>query len=307
MANKLVSVIIPVFNCKEYLARSIESALAQSHSALEIVAVNDGSTDGSAEVLASYASRIKVINQPNAGPSAARNNGVAHASGNYLAFLDGDDLWDPRKTEVQLAALKAHPKAVAIYCDHRSIDAEDQILGYTGALEHSRSSGKILEDLIRGQRIKSPTLVMVKREAFDAVGGFDPALRFSEDYDLWLRLAMMGPILYQVDTLASYRVHGGNISLAPGQELKAFEGNLHALEKLVFEASDIEPRLRELAREMLYTTALGLGWARRRAGSAWGAAQAYRRALALKPASLRAWTGLLGSFFSSMGESARVK
>lgn len=300
MATDLVSVVIPVFNCKDYLARCIESALSQTHHPLEIVAVDDGSTDGSADILTSYAPRITVVDQANSGPSAARNNGVAHTSGGYLAFLDGDDLWDPRKTEVQFAALKEHPKAVAVYCDHRSIDAEDLVLGPTGALEHSRSSGRILEDLIRGQRIKSPSLVMVRREAFDAVGGFDTALRFSEDYDLWLRLAARGPILYQVETLASYRVHGGNISLAPGQELKAYAGNLHALEKLVLKISEIDPGVRELAREKLYATALGLGWARRRAGSARGAAHAYRRALALKPGSLRAWAGFLGSLFSSM-------
>lgn len=307
IASDLVSVVIPVFNCKDYLARCIESALSQTHKPLEIVAVDDGSTDGSADVLASYASRIAVVSQANSGPSAARNNGVTHTSGSYLAFLDSDDLWDPRKTEVQFAALKEHPRAVAVYCDHRSVDAEDHVMGYTGALEHSRSSGSILEDLIRGQRIKSPTLVMVKREAFDAVGGFDTTLRYSEDYDLWLRLAVKGPILYQVETLASYRVHGGNVSLAPGQELKAYEGNMYALEKLVFENSGVDLRIKELAREKLYSTALSLGWARRRAGSARGAAQAYRCALALEPASLRAWTGFLSSFFSSMGYSAREK
>lgn len=307
MAGDLVSVVIPVFNCKDYLARCIESALAQTHQQLEIVAVDDGSTDGSADVLASYANRLIVVAQANAGPSAARNNGVRHSSGDYLAFLDGDDLWDPRKTELQLAILKAHRKAVAVYCDHRSVDADGRVLGATGALEHPRSSGRMLEDLIRGQRIKSPSVVMVRREAFEAVGGFDPILRYSEDYDLWLRLAAQGPILYQVDTLASYRVHGGNVSLGPGRELKECVGNLHALEKLVFGNPGVDRVACELAREKLFFTAMDLGWMRRRAGDAREAVAAYRRALALNPASPRAWTGFLSAFVSSLGQPTRAK
>jgi len=306
MINDTVSVIVPVFNCRDYLAGCIESALSQTHQPIEIIAVDDGSTDGSADILASYKLRITVITQANAGPSAARNNGVAHSSGEYLAFLDGDDLWDPRKIEAQLAILKAHPKAVAVYCDHRSIDAEDRVLGYTGALEHSRASGSILEDLIYGQLIKSPSLVMVRREAFDAVGGFDTFLRYSEDYDLWLRLAARGPILYQVETLASYRVHGGNVSLGPDQNIKALAGNLHALGKLALEAQGIKPQVRALAREKLFSTALGLGWAHRQAGAKRKAAQAYRRALTLKPTSLRAWVGFLSSHLSIMVQSPRA-
>lgn len=307
MANDIVSVIIPVFNCKEFLAKAIDSALAQTYQPLEIIAIDDGSTDSSTDILASYQPRITVINQLNAGPSAARNNGARHASGDYLAFLDSDDLWDPRKTEIQVAALKAHPKAVATYCDHRSIDAKGQILGHTGALEHARSSGKILEDLIHGQRIKSPSLVMVRRDSFNAAGGFDTDLRFSEDYDLWLRLALLGPILYQLDTLASYRVHGNNISLAPGQELKAFEGNLRALEKLSAKISGLGPGVKLLAHDKLFSTALGLGWALRGSGSAKGAAQAYQRALKLNPFSLRAWAGLLGSYFSCIKSLLKLR
>lgn len=307
MVDDKVSVIVPVFNCRNYLGRCIESALSQTHQPIEVVAVDDGSTDGSAEILASYLPRIAVIAQKNAGPSAARNNGVAHSSGEYLAFLDGDDLWDPQKTAAQIAVLKAHPKAVAVYCDHRSIDTEDQILGYTGALDYSRSSGWVLEDLIHGQRIKSPSLVMVRRDAFEAVGGFDTYLRYSEDYDLWLRLAVSGPILYQVETLASYRIHGGNVSLGPDRDLKALAGNLHALRKLALETWGIEPRIKELAREKLFSTALGLGWAQRQIGAKRDAAQAYRQALDLKPTSLRAWTGFLSSLFTGKGPPAHAK
>jgi glycosyltransferase involved in cell wall biosynthesis len=303
----LVSVIVPVFNGRDYLAQAIESAFAQTHPAIEIVAVDDGSTDGSADILASYAPRITVVTQTNAGPSAARNRGVAHSSGDYLAFLDGDDLWDPDKTGAQLASLKAHPKAVAIYCDHRSIDASGQVLGLTGALEHPRSSGNILEDLIRGQRIKSPSFVMVRRAAFDAVGGFDESLRYAEDYDLWVRLAMIGPILYQLDTLASYRVHGGNVSLGPGSGLKVSEGILHALEKLAFQRPGVDAEITELARQRLYSTALHLGWAQRQVGAPWKAAQAYRRALGLRPTSSKALLGLLSSLFSVAGGAVRER
>lgn len=298
MANDLVSVVVPVFNCRDYLARCLDSALAQTHRPIEVIAVDDGSTDGSSDILFSYGSRIRVVTQENSGPSAARNNGIAKATGDYVAFLDGDDIWDARKTEVQLAAMKLHPEALAVYCDHRSIDAGDLIMGVTGALDHPRSSGKILEDLIRGQRIKSPSLVMARRDALNAVGGFDPALRYSEDYDLWLRLATRGPILYQLDTLASYRVHGGNVSLTPGSDLKALEGNLLALEKLVSQGQALESNAIKLTLERLHSIALDLGWARRRSGARRGAARAYWRALKMRPGSCRAWAGLIWSMFS---------
>lgn len=293
-----ISVIIPVFNAKGYLAECIDSVLAQTYRSIEIIVVDDGSTDGSAEILSGYGDRVTLVRQRNAGASTARNRGAAHAKGEFLAFLDSDDAWDATKLEKQVALLNMHTKAVATYCDHRTIDAQGAVIGSTEALECPRSSGRIAEDLIRGVRIKSPTLVMVRRSAFDELGGFDPTLRYAEDHDLFIRLAVMGPVLYQIETLASYRVHEASLSFAPGNELKAYEGILRVLEKLVFETPELPPRVRALARQEMYTTALGVGWARRRAGFGRESAQAYRQALHLKPMSLQAWGGYLRSLLA---------
>lgn len=292
-AGTLVSVVVPVHNCRPYLATCLDSALAQTHAALEVIAVDDGSTDGSAEVLAAYAGRIRVVSQRNAGASAARNHGAALARGSFLAFLDSDDTWDPEKTARQVALLQQHPRAVATYCDHRTVDAGGRLTGYSEALDAPRSSGRIVEDLIRGVRIKSPTLVMLRRQAFEAVGGFDQTLRYAEDHDLFIRLALQGPVLYQIDTLASYRVHDASLSFAPGAELKASEGLMRVLEKLVFESDAVPRKVRAAAMDELFHAAVGVGWARRQAGLRGPAAQAYRRALSLRPAALRVWAAYL--------------
>jgi len=110
-----VSAIIPVFNGANYVAEAIESVMAQTHPVDEIVVVDDGSTDDSTEVLARFGDRIRVVHQENRGESAARNRGIAAASGEVLAFLDHDDLWTPHKVEVQVAALRADPAPVAVF------------------------------------------------------------------------------------------------------------------------------------------------------------------------------------------------
>lgn len=291
--DALVSVVVPVYNCRPYLASCLESALAQTYPALEVIVVDDGSTDGSAELLAAFAGRIRVVAQRNAGAAAARNLGASHARGSFLAFLDSDDTWDPEKTAAQVALLQRHPRAVATYCDHRTIDAAGQLTGYSEALDAPRSSGRIVEDLLHGVRIKSPTLVMLRRQVFEDVGGFDPTLRYAEDHDLFIRLALAGPVLYQVDTLASYRVHDASLSFAAGADLKAYEGIMRVLEKLAFETPGVPAKVRAAALDELFHATVGVGWARRQAGFQQSSAQAYRRALSIRPGALRVWAAYL--------------
>ena len=141
MTQSLISVVIPVYNGSRHLRTCINSALNQTYPMVEIVAVNDGSSDNSMEILKSYGDRIRVIDQANSGPAIARNNGVKTCHGELVAFLDQDDVWDNIKLERQAALLMHHSEALATYCDHRGIDEHGVVTSPTGALYHPRASG----------------------------------------------------------------------------------------------------------------------------------------------------------------------
>lgn len=296
----LVSVVVPVFNCERYVGAAIEAALAQSHRPLEIIAVDDGSTDRSAEVLRSFVPLITVISQPNEGVSAARNAGIRASKGRYVAFLDADDVWRPDKLARQVSLLERHPSAVACYVDHDVIDADGATQSPTAALFGPRCSGVITKALLEFTVIVTPSLVMARRSALDRAGLFRQGFRNAEDLNMWLRLSVLGPILYDVATLASYRRHGSNNY--KGMNADAAMCTLAAVQD--FEQSlpyDVDARTRQLAaaavtRKML-DTAHGMA-IERRFGEAW---QWYARTLRRQP-SAAAFKGLVSAGRGWMAE-----
>lgn len=294
MKSGLVSVILPVYNGTAYLEATLESALRQHYPQVEIIAVDDGSRDASAQILERYAGQITVIAQANAGPAAARRAGVAASQGEYLAFLDQDDLWDEDKLARQVAVLQAHPGSVATYCDHRSIDRNGELIGGTGAETHMRASGLILDALIHGNFILSASLVMLRRVAYDKAGGFDVSQPYwGDDYDLWMRVASLGPFLYLLDTLVSYRRHGGNTS---GSDYQMLAGNVHALKNVErFLARSVPTHTRRALRRARYRTTLGKAWQLRLACRPVQAFWAYLECLRLSPWHPRVWLGLVQS------------
>src|SRR5207249_11176371 len=116
MMNKMVSVVIATYNCRRYVGEAVESALAQSYQPIEVIVVDDGSTDGTAEELRPFKDRIRYLVQANQGPAAARNHGIRAARGEYVAFLDADDLWAPSKIEKQVAAMEKSDKIGVVHC-----------------------------------------------------------------------------------------------------------------------------------------------------------------------------------------------
>ena len=283
MNTPLVSVIVPVHNGERFLRASIGSVLAQSYRNIEIIATNDGSTDGSESVLRALSPDIRVIDQRNQGAAAARNAGIAVARGEFLAFLDCDDCWDADKLERQLALHERYPEAVASYCDHRIIDDAGRVTGTTGALDYPRWSGRILRELIQGNCIVSPSVLMARRAAVLDAGGFDvtqPA--GSDDWQLSMHLAVLGPILYLPETLASYRRHDGNTSGAWSHRKSL--GDLHALQSMAqVVETRADPGLEEIYRRSLYKAYLSAGWRHRQAGERNTAVRNYLQALKLRP------------------------
>lgn len=214
----LVSIVIPCFNQGQYLAAAVESALAQTYKDIEVVVVDDGSSDDTAQVMEHFAgdARVKFLRQENLGPSAARNTGVAASKGTYLNFLDADDSIAPEKVERQLGALEADPGLGFAYCDIGYMDEDgadiEEKNRFSIADGRRVLSGDIFDQLFAGGYFP-PHSPLVRRSVFEKVGGFDPALRGCCDWDLWLRLSGHGfTAQYLNEKLARYRFHPAGMS-----------------------------------------------------------------------------------------------
>jgi len=238
-----VSVVIPTYNYARYVPEAIDSVLAQSFEELEVIVVDDGSTDQTAEILRAFGGQLRDIRQEHRGLSAARNTGIRAARGQYVAFLDSDDLWLPDKVSLQVARLDAEPEVGLVYGEtlffHDSTPATLTL--------HSRfaphPSGRILSWLVRGNVILSPT-PMVRRELFERVGLFDETLSACEDWDMWIRIARVCEIAYVDRVLAKSRQHQENMSL---DSERLMTNGLRVLEK-AFAAPDPSQEVHGLRR-----------------------------------------------------------
>jgi glycosyltransferase involved in cell wall biosynthesis len=191
VGEPLVTVVIPTFNRAHCIARAIGSVERQTYRSLEIIVVDDGSSDGTAEVVQNLRC-VRPLTflrlNPNQGAAAARNRGIAAARGDYVAFLDSDDEWHPRKLERQLEALSERgPEFGACYTAIVSYDDAGRLRGLSRAVEE----GDIERPLLTHNLVGSTSAVIVRRALLDAIGGFNPTLRSCQDWDLWLRLARL--------------------------------------------------------------------------------------------------------------------
>ena len=186
-----VSIIIPTYNHRDFVVETLESVFAQTFTDYEIIVVNDGSPDDTATVLQPYISnaRMRYIEQPNAGQAAARNRGVAEAEGEFIAFLDDDDIWPANKLQWQVAAMSDRRYAAIgglagfIEDGRRIVPTEsDGMVEYTAAA------------LFRGSPFWSPGQVLIRRSVFAAVGGLDEGIWGSDDLDLYIRVAAVGSV-----------------------------------------------------------------------------------------------------------------
>jgi glycosyltransferase involved in cell wall biosynthesis len=207
--DALVSVVIPAYNVGNLIAETLDSVFAQSYRNFEVLVVNDGSPDTPVleAALAPYRDRITYVVQENAGPSAARNAGVERARGELIAFLDGDDIWLPECLSEQVARANADRGLAVIHADAEVI-GDPTAAGMT-LRQLNRSGGQASFAAIATERYTLTTsCTVVRREWWDRVGRFDPALRRSEDFDLWLRIAHAGGRFDGTTrVLAHYRRH----------------------------------------------------------------------------------------------------
>lgn len=206
----LVTVIIPVFNGAKTIQDTIASVLNQSFSDFELLIMNDGSTDNTLEVVAGFDdARIKVLSHPNSGSNPTRNRGIEAATGEFISFIDADDLWTPDKLEAQLNALKDAPQAAVVYSWTDCIDEQGHYLR-PGA--HAIVSGDVHANLLLTDCIGSGSNVLVRKQALIDAGKFDESLPNAQDWDMWLRLSARYQFACVPKTQVLYRVSPASLS-----------------------------------------------------------------------------------------------
>ena len=235
MKNILVSVVIPNYNYGRYLAETIDSVLAQTYPNIEIVVVDDGSTDASLEILARYEKNgIKVVRQKNSGVGAARNNGARNSSGDLIAFLDSDDIWLPEKTEKQIERLLADKEFGLVTCGVSEFD----VSGNTIETHTKGKEGWCAEDilLIKPVTAGPGSSSLIWRTVFEKVGGFDERKEMhpSEDWEFSYRVARAAKIAFVPEVLVAYRNHGGNGHL----NIQRSERSMRLAYEKIFETAD---------------------------------------------------------------------
>ncbi|MFZ2447162.1 MAG: glycosyltransferase [Syntrophobacteraceae bacterium] len=188
----MISVIIPTYNRAEPVIEAVESVLAQRDvpQGLEIIVVDDGSTDGTREALGRFSEGIRYIRRPHGGVSAARNQGIAESRGEYIAFLDSDDLWLPGKLSAQMRYFYENPEAVLCQTEEIWMRGGKRL---NPRKHHKKPEGRCFPLLLE-RCLVSPSAVVIRRDLFDTVGLFDESLPACEDYDLWLRIGCRHPL-----------------------------------------------------------------------------------------------------------------
>lgn len=241
-AAPTVSVVVCAYNTAPYIAETLDSLFAQGFSDFEVIVINDGSTDKTADAIQPYLSRIRYREQPNQGPAAARNAALRLARGQYIAILDSDDLWLPQYLEKMVSLLQAHPE-VDLYYPNAVLFGETHFKGRLYQDIYPSSQPFTLEKFLT-KECSVFGLVMFRREVLEQVGGYDEELRGVEDFDLWLRMLQHGyRFSFTPEVLVKYRRRPASLSASSTQY---YQQVINTLRK--FQASPLTtPHQRELA------------------------------------------------------------
>src|SRR5438105_1351985 len=284
-----VSVVIPTHDRGRVVVEAIESALAQTHPPLEVIVVDDGSTDDTAERVGSVRdARVRYLRRPHAGVSAARNAGIAAATGDHVAFLDSDDLWKPDKVEAEIAVLARYPAAGGVFSDLEKLDGATFVPSF---MRHTRVFSRLLADRVSGDSrllsprglylcllqevpIKTPALTL-RRSALQRVGGFNEAWTSSEDWEFLLRFARRESLVYLDRPLAVIRTSADSLHRRDQER-----GELTMLRLLAGERRRVaDPEARRAATVGIVERAKHLSWyyrdRGRRLAAAWTCLHAF--------------------------------
>lgn len=279
----LVSVILPTYNCASYLPYTIESVLGQEYNDLELIVVDDGSTDNTAEIVEPFHSlaSFRYLPQKNQGVSIARNNGIKSASGEFIAFIDADDIWYPEKLSVQIGVLTSNPDLLGVFSDFDRADVNGMVTAkhsikvtypvfkqfnldwpeifqsktsFCNCIIENRKTnydiyyGDIFRSLFLGNFINTCSVVLRKR-VIQECGYFNPERKTQEDYEFWLKIAATGPLAYIDESLLFYRRRADQLT-SQKNLFEIHKNSLEVLENVLaselgdrLDANDIESRM----------------------------------------------------------------
>lgn len=248
-----ISVIIPAYNAMRYIAETIETVFEQTFDDFELIIINDGSSDGIEHWVAQITDpRVKLVSQENKGLAGARNSGIAYAQGEYLAFLDADDLWEPTKLEKQLRVLEENPEVALVYTWVAYIDETGKP---TGRVFKNQAEGNVWKKLAERNIVECGSVAMVRRSCFESVGLFDRNLgSFVEDWDMWLRIASRYLFKVVKEPLVYYRQSSSSAS-------RNWEGMARSFEIVIEKAFSAAPsELQSLKNKSYGFANLCLAW-----------------------------------------------
>ena len=283
----LVSIIMPAFNAQQYIAESIQSALSQTYQNIEVIVVDDGSKDDTKKIADSFGVPVFVHSVKNGGAAAARNYGVNQANGDWIAFLDSDDIWEPTNLETQMNNLdgKVWSHADSVFFG----------VGHDGTVTASaltpKFGGRVVPTLAVNNFIGTTT-VIVRKDVFLEEGGFDPEMLALEDWDLWLKIAGKHELSYCPDILAKYRVHAASTSRGARRNLPY---HLKIIEK-TFSSNGVGKDLMHMKKSALADSYEISSLIAEEGNDPWFALSCALQALKLQPFKLWRWKCVLRVF-----------
>lgn len=265
----LVSVIIPAFNAEKWIVETLTSVTNQTWNPLEVIVIDDGSTDATSELIKTYFPNVLCIRQENAGQASARNRAVTESSGEYLAFLDSDDLWLPEKIESQMRLINKNSDVSLVFCDYESFGKESCLHGFErGPILNTLKSislsthGRLIEEedlltpLLKDMYCLGPPCWLTTRKFFDLAGGFDPTLKAGgEDWLFAIRLANLGRFSYDIRRLAKRREHPESHSRQSSESI----GLAQAMSRIIDEPLGLPDRFISTVRQRLAFSCLYIG------------------------------------------------
>ncbi|MCP6757933.1 MAG: glycosyltransferase [Fischerella sp. CENA71] len=214
-----ISIVIPVYNSEKTIKDTIKSVLKQTWNDFELIIINDGSNDSTLEVISQFKDpRIKVFSFENAGGNVSRNRGLNRATGEFVSFLDADDIWTSDKLESQFHALQANPEAIVAYSWTDYIDEQGKLL-FPGT--HITANGNVYEQLVVSNFLENGSNPLIRREALVQLDGFDEELTAAQDWDMWLRLAKKFDFIAVARVQILYRVSANSLSTNLARQEKA--------------------------------------------------------------------------------------
>jgi glycosyltransferase involved in cell wall biosynthesis len=296
MSDKpLISVIIPSYNSARFVPQAVQSVIEQTYSPVEVIVVDDGSTDDTRERLVPQNGRIRYVYQSNGGLSKARNHGINEAQGELIAFLDADDQWLPEKLQKQWECLRANPDAPLVHTDFYRLCEPSGAIVYKYRDQKRLFSGYCYSEFFWGNSVL-PSTVLVTRLCLEEIGQFDEEIRgaSTQDLDLWIRLARYFPLSYIDEPLVLYREHPTNASR---NQRMMLEDEYYVLAKALWaDPALLQAIGRNRVQRRMSELAFGAGYANVDAGDLRRARRYFRIALRYTPQSVKTWAFWISTF-----------